>query len=262
MRVPGVLQRLGLTYLAAAFVVRSFGVWTQGLIAIVLLVGHWAVLTLIPYGGHAGPVTRMHNLAGAIDARVFGLHTLMPGFDPEGLLGTATSVGSALTGAIAGQWLRKESDQRRRVLGLAGAGAMAVLLGVSWSMVWPVNKPLWSGSYVLVTSGLAALTLALCVYVIDDGRCRRWAQPFIWLGVNPLVIYFCSELVGHLIERPLLPRLLGSLAPKDWLYWQILSPLSGNVPGEWSSLLFATAFAAMWMGASAALHWNDVRIRV
>ena len=263
LRVPGVLQRLGLAYLGAALVVRSFGAVTQGLVAIALVTGHWALLTLVPFGGAAlASLTPAHNLAGYVDVRLFGLHTLTPGFDPEGLVGTAPTVATALLGALAGQWLRRHADHGRQILGLGLGGLAAVGAGLAWSTVWPLNKPLWTGSYVLLTGGLAAVALAACIYVVDVRGARRWTRPFNWLGINPLAIYFCSELVGHLMERPLLPRALGMRAPKDWVYWHLFAPLGGSVRGEWPSLLYATTFAACWLGASAVLHRRGVRIRV
>ena len=130
IRVPGVLQRLGLAYLCAALIVRSSGVATQAVVAIVLLLGHWAALTLVPFGDHlAATLTREHNLAGYIDGRVFGSHTLAPGFDPEGLLGTASTVGTALVGALAGRWLQHSSDRRLlSLVGLVCGGVAAIVL--------------------------------------------------------------------------------------------------------------------------------------
>ena len=133
-----------------------------------------------------------------------------------------------------------------------------IALGLAWTLVWPINKPLWSGSYVLVSSGLAAVTLATLVYVVDARGIRQWGRPFLWLGVNPLAIYFCSELVGHLMERPVLAT---ALSPKDSIYWRALVPLTGNRAGEWTSLLFAIGFVCCWIWASAILlpTWHTHR---
>jgi predicted acyltransferase len=171
-------------------------------------------------------------------------------------------VATALVGALAGQWLRRRTNQRRQILGLVFGGAAAIGAGLAWSTVWPVNKPLWSGSYALLTSGLAAVTLGACFYVVDVRAARRWAGPFLWLGVNPLAIYFCSELVGHLVERPLLPRTFGERTLKDWLYWHAIAPIGRDGRGEWPSLLYAIGFVACWIAAAAVLHRRGVRIRI
>jgi predicted acyltransferase len=250
-RLPGVLQRLGLTYAGAALIVRSSGVAMQTVLAVALMAGHWALLTFTTFGGSpACALTREHNLAGLIDAHVFGSHTLVPGFDPEGLLGTATAIATALLGALAGQWLRRHPDHREQIIGLTVGGGLAILTGLLWSVVWPINKPLWTGSYALLMSGLASGTLALCVYAVDVRGWRRWASPFLPLGVNPLAIYFGSELVGHLIDR----------GAKSRIYWGAFAAIAGA--GEWASLLFAITYVACWIAIAVSLNRRGVRIRV
>lgn len=251
VRLPGVLQRLGLAYAGAALIVRSSGVVGQAIWAAVLLAGHWAALTLVPFAGSAaGAITRDHNLAGHIDALVFRSHTLMPGFDPEGLLGTAPTIATALLGAMAGQWLRRHPNRRTQLSGLAAGATGAIVLGLAWSVLWPINKPLWTGSYALLMSGFAAAALAACVYIVDMRGVRGWARPFLALGVNPLAIYFGSEFVGHLLERR-----------KDPIYWAVFAPITG-VGGEWTSLLFAVAYTACWLGVAVVLQRRGIRIRV
>jgi predicted acyltransferase len=207
-------------------------------------------------------LTREHNLAGYLDTSVFGVHTLIVGFDPEGLLGTAPTVATAILGALTGQWLRRQVDHRRQLIGLVVGGLAAIGAGLLWAVVWPINKSLWSGSYALFTAGLAAVTLAVCLYFVDMRAAPRWTRPFLWLGVNPLAIYFGSELVGHLLDRPLLRRFLGERTPKDWLYWNAVVPLVHNASGEWASLLYAVAFVACWVAVSAVLYRQGIRIRV
>jgi predicted acyltransferase len=253
VRIPGVLQRLSLAYLGAALVVRSTGVATQAAIAIALMAGHWALMTLVPVGGVAGAafITRDHNLAGFIDAYVFGSHTLLPGFDPEGLLGTLPTISTALLGALAGQWLRRHADHRRQLAGLVAGGAASIALGLAWSTVWPINKPLWTGSYALLMSGLAAAALAACLFVVDIAGVREWARPFLALGVNPLAIYFGSEFAGHLLDRR-----------KDLIYWGAFARVGGGTGGEWASLLYATAYVGCWLAVAVVLNRRHIRIRV
>jgi predicted acyltransferase len=250
LRIPGVLQRLGVTYAGAALIVRSADIPVQTLVAGSLMGVHWALLTLAPFGSPASVLTRDHNLSGLVDVHVFGARTLMPGFDPEGVLGTVTAIATALLGALAGQWLRQHPDRRRQIGGLAVGGSVAIAVGLLWSIVWPINKPLWTGSYALVMAGLASCALALSVYVVDVRGWRRWATPFLALGVNPLAIYFGSELVGHLIER----------GPKSAIYWNVFAELAG--PGEWASLLFALAYVGLWSAIAVALDRRGIRIRV
>jgi len=253
VRLPGVLQRLGLAYLGAALVVRSTTVATQAAIAVALMAGHWALLTLVPIGGVAGTafLTRNHNLAGVIDAYVFRSHTLLPGFDPEGLLGTLPTIATALLGALAGQWLRRHADRQRQLSGLLAGAAVSIALALAWSTVWPINKPLWTGSYALLMSGFAAAVLAGCLFVVDVAGVRGWARPFLALGVNPLAIYFGSEFVGHLLDRR-----------KDWIYWGAFARIGGGTGGEWASLLYAVAYVGCWLVVAVVLDRRRIRIRV
>ena len=251
LRIPGVLQRLALAYLGAALIVRSTRPLRQAAIAGVLLLGYWALLTLVPFGGMPPPADLTHdrNLAGFIDAAVFGSHTLMPGFDPEGLLGTLPTIATALLGALAGQWLRHHHDRWRQIAGLSVAGVLLAAAGLVWSVVWPINKPLWTGSYALLMSGIAAITLAMTVWVMDVMDVRAWAKPFLALGVNPLAIYFGSEFVGHLLE----PN-------KHVIYWGVFARWSDG--GELASLLFAVVYVGCWLAVAVILDRRHIRIRV
>ncbi len=244
VRIPGVLQRLALAYLGAALIVRSTGAAGQAMFAAALLLGHWAAMMLSPFG-----LTREYNLAGAIDARIFGAHTLTPGFDPEGLLGTLPTIATALIGALAGDWLRRYRNEQRRLWGLVTGGVLLVVSGLLWSGVWPINKPLWTGSYALLMSGFAALTLAACMFVMDVLAVRAWARPFLALGANPLAIYFGSEFVGHLLEQN-----------KHVVYWGLFAQITGN--GELASLLFAVVYVACWLVVALILEQRQIRIRV
>jgi predicted acyltransferase len=262
IRVPGVLQRLGLAYIGAAFLVRYTSPRIQAAVAALLMLAHWALMTLVPFAGYpAGTLTPNHNLAGYIDSWVFGTNTLPGHLDPEGLLGTLPTVATALLGSLAGQWLQHQANPRRRCFGLAVGGIVALSVGYVWSFVWPMNKPLWSGSYALVTVGLAALTLSVCFYVVDVKGSRDWARPLVWLGVNPLAVYALSELIGHLIERPMINSAAGHIALKDWLFWQHVVPLVGDAGSVWSSLIYATCFTAIWILVAGLLYKRGALLR-
>ena len=184
MRLPGVLQRIGLVYLMAApIIIHARSGWR--LVALgALVLGHWALLTE-PILASAGGLAQTHNLAGSIDRSVFGSHTLTTTGDPEGLLGTIPAVGTALLGSIAGDWLRETHSRRVRVAGLVGGGLAALGLGLLWATVLPLNKSLWTGSFVLFTGGIATLTLAICYLLFDVYDYRRWAQPLVVARLQP-----------------------------------------------------------------------------
>jgi len=246
LRVPGVLQRIALAYLVAAIVVLHVRQARWLVVAAVLLVGHWALLTLVPFGGHAaGTISPDANLAGFIDTRVFGRHALAIPIDPEGLLGTLTSAASAILGAATGELMRRQPADAIRAL--AAGGAVALAAGWLWSLVLPLSKPLWTGSFVLVTAGITTLLLAAIYFAVDVRGWRRWCLPLAWLGANALVIYAASEIVRRLLD-----------APKSWLFWEVLEPIFPERP-EIASLAFAVAVLAMWIVAARVVA--DLKVR-
>jgi predicted acyltransferase len=263
IRLPGVLQRIALSYLFAAIIVLNFGVGGWAMAAAVLLLAHWALLALVPFGGYpAGTMTPAHNLAQYLDAHLFGRYALTIPNDPEGLLGTLSATATALIGALTGQMMRSARDDRARVRGLAVAGGVVLAAGVLWSGVLPLSKPLWTGSYVFVVCGMAMLALALTSLVVDRWRLRAWARPFLWLGVNPLAMYILSELAGHLIEKPWVREGQDVTTAKAWLFWRFLQPAIPGWPTEWLSFGFAVAYVALWMAVAGVLYKRRVRIQV
>jgi len=259
LRLPGVLQRLAVAYLVASLVVLHFNPIVWAIAAGIVLLGHWAALALVPFDGYpAGAIGPDHNLAGYLDAVVFGRHAMTTPIDPEGLLGTLPAAATALVGALTGAALRASPSTVSRLRRLAGSGATALTLGLLWSRVLPLNKHLWTGSFVLVTTGLAMLALALISLAVDVSGLRAWARPFVWLGVNPLAIYCGSELVGHLLDAPWLQ----GTTPKAWLFWGVLQPALGFRFAEWTSLAYAIAYASLWTAIAGALYQRGMRIQV
>ena len=247
VRIPGVLQRIAIVYVIAAVITLHASPRLRAVIAAALLIGHWAILRLTP-------MTPADTIAGTIDRTVFGAHTLLPTGDPEGILGTMSAVATALIGSVAGEWLRTARTATSKLLALVTAGAGLALAGYAWSFVLPINKALWTGSYSLFTAGLALLGLAICYWVIDLHDHRGWALPFVWLGLNPLAIYFLAELVGHLIEMSNV---------KTVLFWSGLRPAIDPPLDEMAtSLAFAVLTVAFWTAIAGLLDRRGIRIQV
>lgn len=258
VRIPGVLQRIALTYLFAALIVLRCGPGARIAIAVTLLVLQWAVLILVPFDGHAaGMLTMEQNLGSYIDRAMFGSHTLTAMGDPEGLIGLAPSVATALLGATAGEWLRHSRGASRGApTPVIVAGLAAIAIGWLWSYALPFNKQLWTGSYVVFASGLAALGVAAC-YVAAEGT-PRWSRPFVWLGSNPLIIYFLSEVFSRFVEQDWF-RYHGQLASaKDLFFWDLLAPITRDHGGARSSLVYALIYTALWIGVAGLI---DRRMR-
>lgn len=212
-RIPGVLQRIAICYAVAALAYRSVvtrsGRATPGTayaplaaLAAGLMLAYWAAITLIPVpGGVAGDLTPGNDLGAYIDRAIFGTHTYKPTWDPEGLLSTVPSVATTLLGTLAGLWMREDVTAGRKAGVLAAAGVAAIAIGEIWNVAFPINKNLWTSSYVMFTGGAAALFLALCYWTLDVKHWRAWSAPFVILGMNALALYAFSALLVKTMAR-------------------------------------------------------------
>lgn len=194
-RIPGVLQRIALAYLLAAVVVLSFRRFGIIVISLVLLLGYWLVLWL--YGGDQAYGLET-NLVRQIDLLVLGENHLWLGkaipFDPEGLLSTFPAVVNVLIGFEIARLITQQHSKTRALITIGVGGVTAILLGLLWNLFMPINKSLWTSSFVIYSAGYFALTLALFIWLIDLRGYRALAQPLIIYGTNPLFIYVLSIL--------------------------------------------------------------------
>src|SRR4030095_15035922 len=170
IRIPGVLQRIAVCYLIASLIFLTTKVRTQLLLSLAWLVGYWFLMSKIAAPGFAaGDLTKEGSLASFVDRVVFGPHVWKQAkvYDPEGILSTIPAVSTTLLGVLTGHWLRTERTQFEKVAGLFVAGAVCVMIGWAWNPFFPINKALWTSSYVMFAGGLALQLLALCYWVID-----------------------------------------------------------------------------------------------
>ena len=236
-RVPGVLQRIALTQVIAAALLLWGGTRAAWGFAVLALAGTWAALAGL------GDLTLEGNAARRLDLWLFGPERIYHGegipYDPEGVLGTPASVVNVLAGYGAARWLRAAPAQPLSRLVLWGGLAIAVAL--AWHTVMPLNKKLWTPSYVLVTIGIDLLVLALLVQLIDRRGWRHGLWPWQVFGLNPLALYVLSELANSTLW---LVQVQGT-SLMDWIYRHAFQPWAGDKPG---SLLFALAFCAVcWL---------------
>jgi predicted acyltransferase len=262
VRIPGVLQRLGVAYAAAAVVFLTFPRVRQQLtVAVTLTLLYEVLLTFASVGGGpSGLRSRDENFAGQFDRLVFGAHRFTPEWDPEGLLGTLPTITTALLGVVAARWMAYQRDPIRRVAYLFTSGLAAFTLGLALHGVIPLNKNLWSASFVVATAGASAMGLALAHALVDLRGVRRPFAPFRALGLNALAIYVLSSLVIsalHAIE-------LGSeggapLTLQDWIFRTLFLPLA---PPHAASLLFALVFLAIWIGVAMLLDRKRIYVRL
>ncbi len=202
IRIPGVLQRIALCYLAGSLIFLATGVRGQVVLALGLLVGYWALLTRVPVPGFgAGDLARGHDLGSYLDRRLLPHHIYQPDYDPEGLLSTLPSIATTLLGMLVGRWLRAGRGRYEVVAGLFVAGAATWFLGSTWALTFPINKALWTSSFVLLTGGLAMGGLAICYWLVDVRGYRAWSIPFRAFGRNPIVAYTLAAVGARLANR-------------------------------------------------------------
>lgn len=255
LRVFGVLQRIGLCSFAAGAVVLATGARGQAAVTIAVLAGYWALLT----GQGTVVPTLDDNVAGRFDARWFGGHLYRETFDPEGLVSTLPAIATVLLGALAGRFLRRPLGGAAKTAGLVGAGTVLAVAGQLGDAWFPINKQLWTSTFVLLSGGLGLVTLGLCHELIDRRGRRRAATPFVMLGKNALAIYLLSSLGARLLELCSVGDGASCAPLRLFLYERLFAPWAGADAG---SLAFALAYLAVWMIPTVELHRRRLFFRV
>jgi predicted acyltransferase len=263
VRIPGVFQRIGVCFFFAALIYLLFG--RKGLLpaAAVLLAVYWALMTFVPAPGYGtGRLDVEGNLAAYVDREVLGAHTWKhdPGWDPEGLLSSLSAIATTLFGILAGEWLRLRQGWGPRLAGLMGGGAVGFSFGLLWSVSFPINKNLWTSSYSLLMSGLAAMCLALCLWIVEVKGWKAWAKPFVWLGMNAIALFVAATLATLLL---LWIKLTGEDGKRRSLYGTIYRIVFDHFADQRvGSLLFALTFCAFWIAVGGLLYRKRIFIKV
>jgi predicted acyltransferase len=261
LRIPGVLQRIAVAYLAATAIVLYIGSIRGEIVATAaLLLGYWALMTLVPVpGGTAGDLTPDGNLGAWLDRTVLGTEHLWSSsrtWDPEGILSTIPAIATVLLGVFTGRWLRTGRSGMDVTRGLLLGGAAAVVVGWVWGLAFPINKNIWTSSYTVFTAGLGALALGVFYWAIDVKRWRAWAKPFVVYGMNAIAAYVLSGMFASAIG---IIRVGGDQSLKGWTYENLFASWLGPMNG---SLGFALAFVALWLGIMWVFYNRKIFIKV
>lgn len=263
LRIPGVLQRIAVCYFFASIIFLNTKWHTQVIITIALLIIYWLMMTLIPAPGYAaGDLSKEGSLASYIDRVVFGKHVWAQAkvYDPEGLLSTIPALATTLMGVLTGHWLRSRKTAYEKVAGMFVVGAMCVAVGWALNSFFPINKALWTSSYVLFTGGLALQFLALCYWIIDIKGYRRWAKPFEVFGLNAIALYVGAGLMAELLGVIKLTGPDGSRIPlQRWIYDNLFASWASPIN---ASLAFAIAFVLVWLGLMWILYKRKIFLKV
>jgi len=236
-RVPGVLQRIALCYVAAGLLVRWLSVRQILMACAALLLGYWAMLLVLSAPGMA--YDKFGTVGTHLDLWLLDpghLYKKDGGFDPEGLLGTLPAIVNVLAGYLAGRAVQREAVLSRTVRLMTVIGAALIVAGLAWSPWFPIAKKLWTGSYVLVTTGIDCIALAGVIALVEIAGIRRGTRFFLILGRNPLAIYLFSELFITAIN--LIPA-GGDHGLYGWVGIEVFQRVA---PGALGSLLCAFAY--------------------
>jgi predicted acyltransferase len=247
VRIMGVLQRIGLCYIAGAALYLMLGIRGQVTAVFVLLLGYWALMTQVPVPGFgAGNLEKIGNTAEWIDSQLLAGHMWSQSkvWDPEGLLSTLPAVANVLLGALAGALLRSGN-----VYGIAGFGGLMTVIALFWDHSFPINKPLWTSSYVFLTCGLASIAFYGLWWAIDVRRWRTWARPFEILGMNALAAFVGSGIAARILSQ--------TGAQVSIVAW-----LRGWAEPVNASLFYALALVSAFLILGWILHRQRIYVRL
>ncbi len=255
MRFYGVLQRIAVCYLVVGlFYLYDQRVWTKVAALVAALVGYWILVRWVPIPGVGVPgrdvpfMDMTQNLVSWIDRHVFPYHLyLEPPYhnvrDPEGLLSDLPAIGTALIGILAGLWLRSRRSVPAKAWGLAGAAVVSLALGYLWSLEFPLNKNMWTSSFVLVAAGYSLALFAFTYWAIEQRGWRTgWTWPWLVFGSNAIAAYMFSEL---------LPSALSSIKfhagghPSDPISWTFLHSFEHIPSRGWAAFAYSVTFTAV-----------------
>jgi predicted acyltransferase len=274
LRIMGVLQRIGLAYAAAAFLTLRTSLKQQIATVGALLVGYWLAMTLLPVPDTGVPgAVAIHTKSGhlaawldrvVLDWRRYGLgNHLWAGsvtWDPEGLLSTVPAIGTAMLGIMAGRWIGQPRPLAERLNGLFAAGALGMMAGLMWNWAFPINKGIWTSSYVVFTAGMAGVALATIMWIVDVHGWRGWTKFFVIYGMNPIVAFVGSGMLARLLYSILKVDYAGErVSVVEAIYRTFVS--WGLEPVN-ASLAFALCFVVLWFGILWVLYRQKIFLKV
>jgi len=269
LRYLGVLQRIGLAYTMAGLLTLRCAWRAQAWVAAAILLGYWALMTLVPVPGTGQLGAALLDdpsqvLSAWVDRTLLGEAHLWSGsrtWDPEGLLSTLPAVATVLLGALTGAWI---GDHERplgdRLSAMFAVGALAMMIGLCWGWVFPINKGLWTSSYVLFTGGMAAVALATCLWLIDMQQVRWWTRPFVVYGTNPLVAFVGSGLMARLIGGMVTMEVDGGRVSLQAVVHR--SAFASWLEPKPASFAYALSFVLFWYIVLLLLHRRGIVVKV
>ncbi len=265
LRIPGVLQRIAVCYAIVSVLFLHTNWKQQTIIGIILLLFYWLIMTVVPVPGCEITTidNKACNLAAYLDRTIFTENHIWRSakvYDPEGILSTIPAIVTTISGVLTGTWLSSKRADLEKVGGILFFGVILCALGYIWQHFFPYNKPLWTSSYVIYTSGLALCFLGACYWLIDIKGYRKWSKPFVIFGVNALALFIFSGLLGRILG---LIKVTGAEGTEinlqkwifDTFFLSIASPIN-------ASLMFAISYILFWLFLMWLLYRRRIFIKV
>lgn len=260
VRVYGILQRIAFCYLFCAILYLHTSIKTQVYIFVGILLGYWYVLTQVTMPGSGiDQLTMTRNWVGYIDKRLLSPAHLFPHFEPEGLLSTIPAFATTLSGLLTGRFLLTQISKPKKCLLMSIMGCFFLLIAWKWSYTFPINKNLWTSTFVLWSSGLSLLIFGICFFVIDTLGYTKWSLPFKIFGTNALFIFIFHVALLKIQALFVLTLPNGS---KDILRVAIAEYLFSNCSLENAGLFYALLFVFLNFLVAAFLYWRKIFFKI
>ena len=256
VRIPGVLQRIGIVYFFVSILYLKTKPNTQIITFFVLLIGYWALMALVQVPGIGEPnFEKGTNLAAWIDSVSLPNHMYIETktWDPEGILSTLPAIATGIIGVLIGCLLNLNITKIEITKKMIIYGMLMTILGFVWSFVFPLNKALWSSSYVLYTAGLGTLCLSILYYVIEIADLKKWSTLFLIWGVNPMIVFFFSGIIPRILSMILVRNPentaeeinLQNYLYKFWIAPNFENPMNASLAG---ALIYVTIWSfILWL---------------
>lgn len=265
VRIPGVLQRIAVVFFITAVIFVKTSPKTQLRLLIGILLAYWAMMTLIPVPGVGyANLEKETNLGAWLDRTLLTeahLWRSAKTWDPEGILSTLPAIGTGIFGLLIGTWLkRKDREESVKISWMFSIGILAVILGLIWDLCFPINKALWTSSFVLYAGGLATIGLALCYWLIDVQGYKKGTTPFVVYGINAITVFFLSGLIPRILTMIKVNMPDGTtLSSREWMYESFFTPYFSPIN---ASLAGAVTFILIWLGILWLMFSRKIIIKV
>lgn len=251
IRIPGVLQRIAVCYFFASMLFIKSGYKGRAAAGFFLLAGYWLLIKLVPVPGFgAGDLSLEGNLCAYIDVKLLAGHLYKPAFDPEGVLSTLPAIATVLLGTLTGDWLRSSFRPFVKLQGLFAAGFVMTAFGLILHPVFPINKQLWTSTFVIFTAGVGLLVLGICYWLLDLLNIKKGTYPFLVYGANAIALYVGSGVLGWFLSL---------FKVKAFVYSNLLAPWAGPKLG---SLLYPVLLLLIWLVLLSVLYRRRIFIRI